>query len=127
MSATVFFSWQSDRPTTEGRNFIERALEIAVRSISQDIELQPALRDGLEVDKDTKNVPGSPKIFETILQKIELATVFVPDFTFVAKRPNGDPTPNPNVLIEYGYARKCKQFCQLMPVMNTAYGEPNRK
>lgn len=127
MSDTVFFSWQSDRPTSEGRNFIERALEIAVKSISRDIELQQALRDGLEVDKDTKNVPGSPKIFETILEKIERATVFVPDFTFVANRPNGDPTPNPNVLIEYGYALKCKSNRQFMPVMNTAYGEPKRE
>jgi hypothetical protein len=127
MSATVFFSWQSDRPTTEGRNFIERALDVAVKNISQDIELQPALRDGLEVDKDTKNVPGSPKIFETILEKIELASVFVPDFTFVAVRPKGEPTPNPNVLIEYGYALKCKSNRQFMPVMNIAYGEPRRE
>ena len=127
MSTTIFFSWQFDRPTSVCRNFIEGALDIAAKNVLRDFELQKALRDGLEIDKDTKKVPGSPKIFETILQKIEKATVFVPDFTFVAKRPNGDPTPNPNVLIEYGYARKCKEFCQLMPVMNTAYGEPNRK
>jgi hypothetical protein len=127
MATTIFFSWQSDRPTSECRNFVERALDIAAKNVLKDFKLESALRDGLEIDKDTRKVPGSPKIFETILQKIEKATVFVPDFTFVAERPNGDPTPNPNVLIEYGYARKCKEFCQLMPVMNVAYGEPNRK
>src|SRR5208337_1938280 len=66
-------------------------------------------------------------LFETILERIERATVFVPDFTFVATRPNGQPTPNPNVLIEYGYALKCMSNRQFMPVMNTEYGEPKRE
>jgi hypothetical protein len=126
MATTIFLSWQSDTPTRDGRNFIERALETAIKNISNEIQLQEAIRDELEIDKDTKNVPGSPRIFETILRKIEDATIFVPDFTFVGRRKNDDPTPNPNVLIEYGYARKCKDLSQIMPVMNVAYGKPTR-
>ena len=57
MSTSVFFSWQSDRP---GRNFIEKALQTAIRNISDDIELDEALRSDIQLDKDTLNVPGSP-------------------------------------------------------------------
>jgi hypothetical protein len=57
------------------------------------------VRDGIEVDSDTKKTPGSPRIFQTILNKIQKATLFVPDLTFIALRPNNHPVPNPNVLI----------------------------
>ncbi|MFY9559604.1 MAG: hypothetical protein WAQ52_05155 [Terriglobales bacterium] len=70
---------------------------------------------------------GSPRIFQTILNKIQKATLFVPDLTFVAKRPNGHPIPNPNVLIEYGYALKSIGERRIMPVMNSAYGAPSRE
>jgi len=104
-TATVFFSWQLDRPSSDCRNFIEKALESAVRNISRDIAIDEPPRD-IQVDKDMKNVAGSPPIFNTILEKIERAAVFIPDLTFVGTRANGDPTPNPNALIEYGYALK---------------------
>jgi hypothetical protein len=124
MSKTVFFSWQSDRPTREGRNLIERALEAAVSRISEDAAVEEAAREGLVVDKDTKGVPGSPPLFDTILKKIEGATVFVPDLTFVGARPNGEPTPNPNVLIEYGWALRHLGHQRIVAVMNEAYGGP---
>lgn len=83
-------SWQSDRATREGRNTIEKALEAAAKCISEDFTVEESSRE-LRVDKDTKDVPGLPPIFHTILEKIDRATVFVPDFTFVSRRPNGDP------------------------------------
>lgn len=126
MSNAVFFSWQSDRPTTEGRNFIQKALETAVRRIAEDITVELAVREGLEVDKDTRGVPGSPPIVETILKKINAAGVFVPDFTFVGTRLRGQPTPNPNVLIEYGWALRCLTHARIVAVMNAAHGSPAR-
>jgi hypothetical protein len=47
-------------------------------------------------------VAGQPPIVETILRKTDEAAVFVADMTFTAKRVDGRPSPNPNVLIEYG-------------------------
>jgi hypothetical protein len=123
MPHTVFFSWQADRPTREGRNFVERALERAIGKIGADTTMEEAVRE-LEVDRDTKGVPGSPPIVETIFNKIDEATVFVPDLTFVGTRPDGRPTPNPNVLIEYGWALKSLGHGRIVPVMNTAFGEP---
>ena len=90
MSRTVFFSWQSDRPKEEGRDLIEQALEDAVEKIAADITVEEAIRDGLELDKDTKGVPGSPPIFETILNKIDKASVFIADLTFCGNRCTGE-------------------------------------
>jgi hypothetical protein len=127
MRNTVFFSWQADRSTKEGRNLIQRALETAVDKIAQDISIEEAVREGLAVDKDTKGVPGSPPIFETILSKIDRAAVFVPDLTFVGVRAGGELTPNPNVLIEYGWALKSLGHLQIIAVMNAVYGAPSRE
>jgi hypothetical protein len=127
MTHTVFFSWQASRNARECRNLIEQALKIALKSLANDANLEQALRDGLELDKDTKNVPGSPPIFNTILAKIDRAAVFVPDLTSVAKREDGELIPNPNVLIEYGWALKKLGHSRMIPIMNTAYGNPKHE
>jgi hypothetical protein len=124
MTQFIFFSWQSSRNPQEGRNLIERALKIAIENLSEDAALEGAIRDGLDLDKDTKNVPGNPPIFDTILAKIDRAAIFVPDLTSVAKREDGQLIPNPNVLIEYGWALKSIGYHRIVPVMNIAYGDP---
>jgi hypothetical protein len=123
MKNTVFLSWQADTSKKEGRNLIEKALELSFSRIAQDITIEKAVRE-LQVDKDTKDVPGSPPIFETILKKIDRAAIFVPDFTIVGTRRDGRPMPNPNVLIEYGYALKSLGRSQIVGVMNVAHGGP---
>ncbi len=127
MSCTVFYSWQSDRHTREGRNFIENALQTAVAKIAGDVKVEEAVRGGLTLDKDTKDVPGSPPIFQTILAKIDRAGVFVADLTFCGDRCGGRLTPNPNVLIEYGWALKSLGYFQVITVMNEAHGKPSRE
>jgi hypothetical protein len=124
MTQFIFFSWQSSRRPREGRNLIERVLKIAIENLSKDAALEQAIRDGLDLDKDTKNVPGNPPIFDTILAKIDRAAIFVPDLTSVAKREDGQLIPNPNVLIEYGWALKSIGYHRIVPVMNIGYGDP---
>lgn len=110
---TVFYSWQSDSPSNLNRSFIEKALHEALKRLNSDATLENALRDGkVELDKDTQGVAGSPPIAETILGKIKNCVVFVADLSFVGESKNGFTNasgkprqfPNPNVLIEYGYA-----------------------
>lgn len=72
MPSTVFFSWQADTPTRESRNLIERALSLAIKRIGSDTTIERAIR-GLSVDRDTKGVPGTPPITETIFSKIDKA------------------------------------------------------
>lgn len=123
--STIFYSWQSDRPTGTCRNFIERALQSAVDRLKADAEVESSLREDLEVDKDTKNIPGSPAIFDTIMAKIARASIFVPDLTFVGLRADGRPISNPNVLIEYGYALHKPGPQRIIAVINVAHGEPS--
>ena len=116
----VFYAWQSDRPTTINRTFIRRALDEAAERITGDAGV------GVDVliDADTEGVVGTPPVTETILGKIAAADVFVPDLTFVAETDAGKLIPNPNVMIEYGYALRALTFKAMMPVMNTHFGPP---
>lgn len=125
--STIFYSWQSDRPTGVCRNFIERALQSAVDRLRADVEIESSQRDGLELDRDTKNVPGSPAVFDTILAKIGSASIFVPDLTFVGLRADERPTSNPNVLIEYGFALNKPGSARILAVINDAYGSPSNE
>ncbi|MFG1210920.1 hypothetical protein V5F72_00685 [Xanthobacter flavus] len=116
----VFYAWQSDRPTAINRNFIRNALDKAAAQITGD----PSSGVDVLIDADTEGVVGTPPVTETILGKIAAADVFVPDLTFVAETDTGKLTPNPNVMIEYGYALRALTFTAMMPVMNTHFGPP---
>jgi len=135
MKCLVFYSWQSDRPNSTNRGFIQKALENAAKAIHADdsILVEPV------VDRDTAGVPGSPDIGSTIFDKIEKAHVFVCDLTlinteavFIRTEDNmvhideekiPRPTPNPNVLLELGYALRTLGPSRILMVINTAYGK----
>jgi len=124
---SIFFSWQSDTPSREGRNFVDKALHRAVERISEDTTVEDAIREELTVERDTQGVPGYPSIVDTILERITKTAVFVADLTFVGERINKQPTPNPNVLIEYGWALKSIGPHRIIPLMNEAFGSPQEK
>jgi hypothetical protein len=125
MSLTVFYSWQSDLPKETNRNFIEAVLKKVIDQLGRDVELQESLRDEeVVLDKDTKGVPGTPPIVDTIFGKISDCCVFVPDLTFVGRTDANRLIPNPNVLIEYGWALKVLGHAAIVPLMNSAFGEP---
>ncbi|NEP82074.1 MAG: nucleotide-binding protein [Okeania sp. SIO3C4] len=122
MDCKIFYSWQSDLPNPTNRTFIGDALEKAVKSIRNDdyIKVEPV------IDRDTKDVPGSPDIVKTIFDKIEEAQIFVCDVSIINKDANSRLTPNPNVLIELGYAMKTLGEGNFIMVMNTAFGTPEQ-
>lgn len=125
MSYKIFFSWQSDIHRNVGKNMIESALKQAVKNLRQDLTVEEAVREELAIDRDTKGVAGSPPIVDTIFQKIDASGIFVADVSFIGKRPKGGMIPNPNVLIEYGWALKSLGHARIITVMNTAYGDPS--
>jgi hypothetical protein len=120
MKRVAFYSWQSDLPNSTNRGFIEKALENAVKQIRDDnsVKVEPV------IDRDTSGVPGSPDIASTILAKIEQAHIFVCDVSIISQDKLSRPTPNPNVLIELGYAMKALGPQQIIMVMNSAFGDP---
>jgi hypothetical protein len=117
MAENVFYSWQSDLPNRCNRGFIQRALELAIADVERDADLEAAPR----LDQDTAGVPGSPDISEVIFGKIDRASIFVADVTLL---PNSDgrPAPNPNVLVELGYALKALGSHRVIMVVNSHFG-----
>lgn len=116
----VFYSWQSDLPGSTNRNLILGALAKACKLAGAESEVEPV------VDRDTANVPGSPNISETIFAKIEAADAFVADVSIVNPTRTGDarPTPNPNVLVELGYAVRSLGHARMVLVVNSHFGKP---
>jgi hypothetical protein len=122
MSFKVFYAWQSDLPNNFNRGFIRSAIEAAVMSLSADAELIEAVRE-FKIDHDTKDVPGSPAIAETILSKIRECDVFICDLSTID--PNASrKAPNPNVLLEYGYALAVVGEQRIIAITNAAYSDP---
>lgn len=114
----LFYSWQSDRDRKVCGRFIRLAIESAIERIEAEHSI------AIRLDSDTANVPGTPPVSETILAKIRECEIFVGDVTFVGKAANGKLLPNPNVMIEFGYARGVLTDHQILSVMNTVYGSP---
>ena len=116
----VFWSWQSDTHQASGRHFVRAALEAAVERLVDHPGLEDAERP--RVDSDTSNVPGSPPIAETILRKIRECAVFVADVTPIETTVGGKKLPNPNVMLELGYALANLGLERIILVMNQAEG-----
>ncbi|MDO8451838.1 MAG: hypothetical protein Q7S76_03130, partial [bacterium] len=106
-------------------SFLKGVLEAACKDVASNTGIDEAVRE-VALDSDTEGVAGQPPIVDTILKKIDDAAVFVADMTFTGSRLDGRLTPNPNVLIEYGWALKTLTHARVISVMNDAYGEPSR-
>jgi hypothetical protein len=78
----VFYSWQSTLPNSDNRGLIFECLKKVVSKINAEID-QPD-RKPVQLDHDTKDKPGSPKIFETVIEKINKSGIFVADVSLVA-------------------------------------------
>ncbi len=112
----VFYCWMSDHPNATNRSFIEKALDKAVKEIAQDVSIVEDPR----TDKDTKDLAGSPEISSAILDKINKSLAVVCDVSIVDR--DTRPSPNPNVMVELGYAMGVLGCDKVIMVMNTAYG-----
>jgi hypothetical protein len=120
MKSRIFYSWQSDIKAAACRTLIADALAGSARALVEDgtIEIVPV------IDRDTLDVPGCPDIGSTIFAKIDSADAFVADVTIVGRISGGRPTPNPNVLVELGYALKAVGENRVVLVQNLAFGGP---
>lgn len=113
----IFYSWQSWTPSARNREFIEEALAQALAQI-EETHGQPLI-----IDRDTKDLPGAPAIADSILDKIEQCDIFLADVTIVVKNDEHE-SPNPNVMLELGYAVKCLTWNRIILVMNKSLGSP---
>ena len=120
MKITIFYSWQSDLPNNTNRGFIESVISKAIN----DIKRQETYELDICLERDTQGTPGSPNIVKTILDRVSKCDIFIADISIVT----GDLTkmqrlsPNPNVLIELGYAISCVGWDRIILFCNEIYG-----
>jgi hypothetical protein len=134
MERTVFYSWQSESHGSVCRNFIQTSLEKALKALGRDdqAEISPVL------DRDTGGVPGTPSISDQIFSKIVFSDVFVADVTLsrrsaewrffgftITRRTRLRLSPNPNVLLELGFAAAHIGWDRIILVQNAEYGGPD--
>lgn len=112
----IFYSWQRDLPSKSNRGFIEEALEIALKALGSGEAVFEAV-----IDRDTLDVPGAPNIVSTIFEKIGAADAFVADVSILDASAS-KPAPNPNVLVELGYALRALGESRVILVANRHFG-----
>lgn len=121
MKNNVFYSWQSDLPNKGNRSFIDGCIKKALKELNSsetfDIEFC--------IDRDTLNETGTPDIANTIFAKIDKSKLFIADVSIINSDYEKRKTPNPNVLIELGYAAKVLGWDRIICLFNTDYGSFN--
>lgn len=125
-SPTIFYSWQSDLPAATTRHVIAKALERSVAILAS----HPLIVDSPRLDHDTHNVGGTPEIAGTTFSKIERAAIFVADVSISSQSTdscsNRKYSPNPNVILETGFAAARLGWERIVLVMNERFGGPTR-
>ena len=132
MKIKIFYSWQLTTDSKYNKNFISDCLKTAVKKIKK-------IPDFRNIDFDVKDAvrgeSGQVAIADTIIQKIiPDSDIFVADLT--AKKISkvsswlfkDKPTPNANVMTEYGVALNSLGKQRIISVLNTSYnGSPTEK
>src|SRR3954462_960233 len=125
MEYTIFYSWQTDSPERSNRAFIRDCLKDAAAAISANAKIEPSPR----VDSGMEGVCGTPEVASVMFQKIDKCAVFVGDMTLVgAIEPSKHGkerkrVPNPNVLLEMGYAASRIGWQRVICVINEHFGK----
>lgn len=124
----IFYSWQDDIESKLNRFFIKDCLESALLKVNKDITLEESERISIELDHDTKNVPGLPDIASTILQKISSSDIFIADLSFVSSYLNHKKrtkkVSNQNVIFELGFAFNVIGPQKIICFFNEGFGSP---
>jgi hypothetical protein len=104
---TVFISWQSDNPKL--KEDFRRCVKAAAKKAE------------MSWDEAMRDVPGAAYMPATIFSKIHACDVFAADVSMVCGK-----NPNPNVLIELGYAAAVKGWGRVLLYSDKKFGEPER-
>jgi hypothetical protein len=113
----IFYSWQSDLDSKLNHYFIRDCLKAAADSLSDTVDIG----ERIDVDSDTKGVSGSPNIAQIIFSKIDRSDIFICDVSTINHQSDSRRTPNPNVLIELGYAIRSIGWSKIICVVNEEF------
>jgi hypothetical protein len=117
---TIFYSWQSDLPPETNQRAVRHTLRDSINLVESEID-----DIKIVVDEATRDMPGSPNIPMTIFDKIARCDIFVCDVTTINSTSPKEykRVPNPNVLIELGYAIAMLGFERIIILFNTVHGK----
>lgn len=123
---------------------IEECISEAINRLNAEIQLAMAERPetdsegqgddldhnsepAIELDKDTQNVQGMPDVFSTICEKIRTCDVYIADISFVGKGAEAQGSkprrlPNPNVMLELGFAMAISDGKNIITIMDKRTG-----
>ncbi|GAB2832550.1 hypothetical protein GCM10027043_38640 [Ferruginibacter profundus] len=79
----------------------------------------------LNIDRDTKGISGTPDISDSIFSKIARSKIFVADISIINSDSKDRKCPNPNVMIELGYAARVLGWERIFCIYNLDYGNIN--
>jgi hypothetical protein len=114
----IFYSWQSDLDPNTNSRAIRNAIQSIIPIIEDEIE-----NCRIILEEATSREAGSPDIPSTIFRKIGETDIFICDITTINNDANcNKKTPNPNVLIELGYAISVLGWERIIMLYNTNYG-----
>lgn len=118
---TIFYSWQSDLPSKKTRRFIRECIDEAI-DLAQDSGTIEAERE-----EATTGTTGSPDIVAALFSKIDNCDLFVADISLCYIYDDKDKkrkkySPNPNVMLELGYAARVLGWHRVICLCNTDFG-----
>ena len=120
MKPTLFYSWQSDTDEVCNRYYLRDVIIASLDKLTADMVVE----DEIRFDSDTAGVAGTPDIAEQVFFKLrhcECAIFDVTPVSSLGENP-GKLLPNPNVLIELGYAAHAIGWDRVICIMNTGFG-----
>ncbi len=137
MDYKVFFAFQMDVEDKYGKGFIQSAIEIAIQKLKEEGFI-------VSLDFGFRGTPGTPLLIDEMLKKSYESDMVIVDLTFTSSKvwsnskkykffgkeirllnkTEDKKSPNPNVLLETGYAWAKKGTYRTLVVMNEAFGFP---
>jgi hypothetical protein len=100
-------------------------IEICIKNAIRQSRQTKPFSLNISVDKATRDVSGTPDITDSIFIKINKCNAFIADISII----NGDyekkKTPNPNVLLELGYAARTLGWERIICICNIDFGDLN--
>lgn len=121
MIHSIFYSWQSDLPESDNKSYIGSCLSKALTKLKRKNEFTVEF----VIERATNNRIGTIDIAQTIFNKINNAKLLIADVSIINYRCRKyRKTPNPNILVELGYAVRTIGWENIICVFNTKYGNP---
>jgi hypothetical protein len=100
-------------------------IEICIKNAIRQSRQTKPFSLNISVDKATRDVSGTPDITDSIFIKINKCNAFIADISIINCDYEKKKTPNPNVLLELGYAARTLGWERIICICNIDFGGLN--